>query len=75
MVKLGYFRLDDEAVAFWESDSGDPMIDVDRKTGRRHVLCWRSDYSKPRPATAEEIKSLRPVTQAQWIEFQRSGRW
>ncbi len=80
-MKLGYFVLGGEAIAFWESDHGDPRIDIDRATGRRHILCWRSDPKKPRPTTPEEIEALadelglRPVTKDQWIEFLKTGEW
>jgi hypothetical protein len=49
VIKLGYFRLGDEAVCFWNSDHGDPKIDLHWRTGEPHLLCWRSDYSKRRP--------------------------
>ena len=88
-IPLGYYRLGDEAVCFWESEHGDPKIDINWRTGKRYVLGWRSDYAKRagRPVVmvdaddAEEMEDLadeidlRPVTQEAWISFQRDGKW
>jgi hypothetical protein len=88
-IPLGYSRLGNEAVAFWESDHGDARIDVNPRTGRRFVLGWRSDYAKRRgrPAVmvdaddAEDMEDLadelglKPVSKEDWIAFQRAGRW
>ncbi len=81
MIALGYYRLGDEAVCFWHSEHGDPKIDLHWRTGEPHLLCWRSDYSRRRPETKDEMEDLadeidlRPVTHEAWISFQRDGKW
>ena len=89
MSRLGYFRLGAEAVAFWQSDSGERKIDVNPKTGRRYVLGWRSDYGARRGKPVVMVDSddgedmarlsadpgLTPVTAASWAEFQQKGQW
>ena len=88
-MRLGYFRLGAEAVAFWESEHGDPRIDINWRTGRPYILGWRSDYSQ-RPGKSVVMDDfhdpddmldlnddflLAPVTQEAWIAFQRTGQW
>lgn len=88
-IPLGHFRLGDEAIAFYESETGDPKIDVNPRTGRVYVLGWRSDYSKRtgRPVVLVDADDgpemedlagefgLKPVTIEAWTAFQRTGRW
>ncbi len=88
-ITLGYFRLGEEGVCFWESDHGDDRIDLNWRTGRRYILGWRSDYSQRagRPVVMVDVDDggemedladefgLKPVTKEDWIAFQRSGRW
>ncbi len=88
-MKLGYFRIGPEAVAFYRSETGDRNIDTNPRTGKPYILAWRSDYArrKGRPVVMAEGSdyadmaalasdpALRPVTTAEWVAFQREGRF
>lgn len=65
--RAGYYRLKDEALAFWREDG--------------QVICWRSGTKYPAPTKADAIDELfgwcapHPISFEDFTHFQQHGRW
>jgi hypothetical protein len=65
--RSGYYRLKDEAIAFWREDG--------------EVVCWRSGTKFPAPTEPDRIDELfgwcapYPISFEDFTHFQQHGRW
>ena len=85
-LKPGYYRIGDEGFAIWPASQGD-RTDFNPRTRKPYMLGWRSDYAMVKGRSVvmvdmedgPEMMRLagegKPVSQAEWVEWMRTGQW
>ncbi len=85
-IAPGYYRIGDEGFAIWPASQGD-RTDFNPQTRKPYILGWLSDYTRMQgrsvvmvdtedgPEMTRLASEGKSVSQAEWVEWMRTGQW